>query len=72
MMDLEHPVADKVFRKRALDELPADLELATRPQDKPVDLARYRTCDVCGQDYDIKNLQHVDHHSPAPHAPLRG
>lgn len=62
-------MADK-FRNRALDDLPADLELATRPQPKPADPTRVRTCAVCGQSYDAKNLAEVDHHGPDAHEPL--
>lgn len=65
-------MADKSFRNRALDDLPVDLELATRPQPKPVDPHRFRTCAVCGQDYDSRDLQLVDHHGPNPHERLDG
>lgn len=30
-----------------------------------------RTCDVCGQTFDMRDLDHADHHTKEPHEPVK-
>lgn len=35
------------------------------------DTLRFKTCDVCGQSFDTNNPDHVFHHGPELHEPLK-
>lgn len=53
----------------ALNKLPADLETATQPADPT--LAKLQHCEICGEAYDLNDIEQVFQHSGA-HEPGSG
>lgn len=59
-----------IGRTNAIAELPADLELATRPKERPAGFKQPSICAVCGQTFDLEDLAQAHHHNAEPHARL--